>query len=355
MGKVALIFGITGQDGSYLADLLLSKNYIVHGVRRRSSSFNSYRIEHLYKNPYENKTKFYLHYGDVTDGSSIKHLISTLQPDEIYNFAAQSHVHVSFETPESSSEVNALGVLKILETIRTSKKKIKFYQASTSEMYGNSKKNYQDEDTNFSPVSPYGVSKLYSHWMINVYRESYKLYAVSGILFNHESPRRGENFVSRKITMALNNILKGNQKYLFLGNLDSKRDWGHAKDYVNGIWLMLQQKKPMDMVLATGTTKSVREFAEAAFNVVGIKLKWTGKRLNEQGIIDKINHKILNKYSNNIFKEKQILIKVNKHFYRPYELGYLKGNASLAKKILKWKTKINFNTLVREMVENDCK
>ncbi len=355
MSKVALIFGITGQDGSYLAELLLSKKYIVHGVRRRSSSFNSGRVEHLYKNPYENKTRFFLHYGDVNDGSSIKQLISSLEPDEIYNFAAQSHVHVSFETPESSSEVNSIGVLKILETIRTSKKRIKFYQASTSEMYGNSKTDNQNENTDFSPVSPYGVSKLYSHWMINVYRESYNLYAVSGILFNHESPRRGENFVSRKITMALNKILKDNQKYLFLGNLDSKRDWGHAKDYVNGIWLMLQQKKPMDMVLATGVTKSVREFAQAAFNVVGIKIKWIGKGLNEKGVIDSINYKILNKFTNKIFKKKQTLIKVNKHFYRPYELSYLKGNASLAKKKLKWKTKINFNSLVKEMVEHDCR
>jgi len=353
MKKIALIFGITGQDGSYLAELLLDKKYIVHGIRRRSSSFNSSRIEHLYKNPYENKTNFFLHYGDVNDSSSIKYLINLIKPNEIYNFAAQSHVHISFEIPESSSEVNGMSVLKILEAIRSSDRKIKFYQASTSEMFGNSGLKSQNELTVLQPVSPYAAAKLYAHWITTIYRESYKLYAVSGILFNHESPRRGENFVSRKITIGLGKILNGTQSLILLGNIDSKRDWGHAKDYVVGIWKMLQSKKPENLVLSTGETKSVRDFVEESFNVVGIKIKWKGSGLKEVGYVSSIKKNILLKYSKKEFKIGTKFIKISKHFYRPIELSYLKGDSSLAMKKIKWKAKISFKELVKEMVEND--
>ena len=336
MKKIALIFGITGQDGSYLAELLLDKKYIVHGIRRRSSSFNSSRIEHLYKNPYENKTNFFLHYGDVNDSSSIKYLINLIKPNEIYNFAAQSHVHISFEIPESSSEVNGMSVLKILEAIRSSDRKIKFYQASTSEMFGNSGLKSQNELTVLQPVSPYAAAKLYAHWITTIYRESYKLYAVSGILFNHESPRRGENFVTRKIAIGVADIIKGNLEKISLGNLDAKRDWGSAKDYVESMWMILQADKADDFVIATGKTQSVRDFVNCAFNHVGIEIEWQGEDVNEVGI-DKSNGKIL--------------VDVNPVYFRPTEVEFLLGDPEKAEKKLGWKNKTSFEDLVKEMVD----
>ena len=333
--KTAFITGVTGQDGSYLAELLIAKGYMVHGLVRRSSSFNRGRIEHLLTNG-----NLRLHYGDVTDTLNINRLMAEIRPDEVYNLAAQSHVAVSFETPEYTGEADALGPLRILESIKAHDltKTTRFYQASTSEMFGLVAETPQRETTRFHPRSPYGVAKLYGHWVTLNYREAYGLFAVSGILFNHESPRRGENFVTRKITLSLARILAGKQKRLALGNLDARRDWGHAADYVEGMWLMLQQKKPDDFVLATGEQHSVREFVERAFALAGITLAWKGKGRNEKGVD---------------VKSGKTLVEVDPHYWRPAEVDTLLGDASLARKKLGWKPRVKFKELVETMVRAD--
>jgi GDPmannose 4,6-dehydratase len=339
--KKALITGITGQDGSYLTEFLLDKGYIVYGIKRRSSSFNTARIDHIYQDPHERKKRLILYYGDMTDVASLVSILQKTQPDEIYNLAAQSHVKVSYETPLYTTDTDALGVLRILEATRILglEKKTKFYQASTSEMFsGIPGEAPQDEKTPFHPRSPYGVAKLYAHWITVNYREAYGLFACNGILFNHESPRRGETFVTRKITRAAARIKLGLQDKLYLGNLDSKRDWGHAKDYVKAMWLMLQQKKADDYIIATGKQYSVREFCELAFKEVGINIKWQNKGIDEIGIDKKTN---------------QAIIKVDPSHFRPAEVESLLGNASRAKKILKWQPKIGFVQLVKEMIASD--
>ena len=338
--KKALITGITGQDGSYLADFLLRKGYEVHGIKRRTSLINTDRIDHLFQDPHEKNLRFILHHGDLTDSTSLIRIIQEIKPDEIYNLAAQSHVKVSFEEPEYTANSDALGALRILEAIRILKleKKTKYYQASTSELYGLVKKTPQNELTPFYPRSPYGVAKLYAYWITVNYREAYGIYACNGILFNHESPVRGETFVTRKITRALSRIKLGLQKTLYLGNLNSKRDWGHAKDYVEVQWLMLQQKKPEDFVIATGKQYSVRDFINIAAKNLNMKIKWKGKNENEIGI----------------YENKEI-IRVDKSYYRPTEVDSLLGDASKAKKKLRWKPKISFKQLVKEMVESDLK
>jgi GDPmannose 4,6-dehydratase len=337
MKKKAIIFGVTGQDGSYLAELLLKKNYIVHGVKRKSSSYNTSRINHMLS---ENKN-FQLHYGDITDFSSINNLINFIKPDEIYNLAAQSHVAVSFQMPNYTANTNAIGCLRILETIRSSKikKKIKFYQAGTSEMFGKITEKHQTEKTSFYPRSPYGVSKLFAHWMTINYRESYKIFACNGILFNHESPRRGETFVTRKITIGLSKIKLGLQKVLVLGNLDAKRDWGHARDYVEAQWLILQQKKPDDYVIATGKNYSVKDFINLCARILKINLKWKGKGISTKAYDQKGN----------------CIIRCHKRYFRPAEVDQLLGNALKAKKKLKWKPKTSFKDLVIEMLHEDLK
>ncbi|MDB2580636.1 GDP-mannose 4,6-dehydratase [Candidatus Pelagibacter bacterium] len=338
--KKALITGITGQDGSYLADFLLKKGYEVHGIKRRTSLINTDRIDHLFQDPHEKNLRFFLHHGDLTDSTSLIRIIQEVQPDEIYNLAAQSHVKVSFEEPEYTANSDALGALRILEAIRILKleKKTKYYQASTSELYGLAKETPQNELTPFYPRSPYGVAKLYAYWITVNYREAYGIYACNGILFNHESPVRGETFVTRKITRALSRIKLGLQNTLYLGNLNSKRDWGHAKDYVEVQWLMLQQKKPEDFVIATGRQYSVRDFINSAAKNLNMKIMWKGKNENEIGI----------------YENKEI-IKVDKSYYRPTEVDSLLGDASKAKKKLRWKPKISFEQLVKEMVESDLK
>jgi GDPmannose 4,6-dehydratase len=334
MKKKALIFGVTGQDGSYLAEFLLEKKYQVHAVKRRSSSFNTERIDHLYNNK-----NFHLHYGDLTDAISINRLINLVKPDEIYNLAAQSHVAVSFLIPNYTANVDALGCLNILEAIKSLNliNKIKFYQAGTSEMFGKVLEIPQTEKTPFYPRSPYGVSKVFSHWMTINYRESYKMFACNGILFNHESPRRGETFVTRKITIALSKIKLGLQKKLILGNLNSKRDWGHAKDFVEAQWLILQQKKPQDFVIATGKQYSVKEFINVAAKHLNIEINWKGKGINEKG------------YN----KKGIVIIECNKKYFRPSEVETLLGDSKKARKLLNWKPKTSFKELVAEMVEND--
>ncbi|MCK4636065.1 MAG: GDP-mannose 4,6-dehydratase [Candidatus Moranbacteria bacterium] len=338
--KTALITGITGQDGAYLTELLLEKNYEVHGMIRRSSSFNTGRIDHLYQDPHVNDVKLFLHHGDLSDSSSISRLIEKIKPDEIYNLAAQSHVGVSFDNPEYTADVTGVGTLRLLDAIKDSKIKTKFYQASTSELYGLIQEPIQKETTPFYPRSPYACAKLYSYWITVNYCESYGIYACNGILFNHESPRRGETFVTRKITIALSRILAGKQDCLYLGNLDSKRDWGYAKDYVEGMWLMLQQKKPDDFVLATGETHSVREFVEEACKIAGIDLQWKYKKEKEIGI-DK--------------NTKKIIIKIDPRYYRPAEVELLLGDPSKAKRKLKWTPKTKFKELVKIMMEHDLK
>jgi GDPmannose 4,6-dehydratase len=338
--KKALITGITGQDGSYLAEFLLNKDYEVHGIKRRSSLINTDRIDHLYQEPQEINRKFILHHGDLTDSSSLIRIIQEVQPDEIYNLAAQSHVAVSFEEPEYTANSDALGALRILEAIRILKleNKTKYYQASTSELYGSVKETPQSENTPFNPKSPYGVAKLYAYWITINYREAYGIYACNGILFNHESPVRGETFVTRKITRALSRIKLGLQNSLYLGNLDARRDWGHAKDYVEAQWLMLQQDKPEDFVIATGKQYSVREFINLAAYNLDIKIEWKGKNLDEVGS----------------FNGKDI-IKVDKKYFRPTEVETLLGDASKAKKKLNWSPKISFEELVKEMTDEDLK
>ena len=340
MKKKALITGVTGQDGAYLSEFLLKKKYEVHGIKRRSSSFNTTRIDHLYKDPYESKTNFYLHYGDVTDATNLIRLLQEIKPDEIYNLAAQSHVQVSFETPEYTANSDALGTLRLLEAIRILKleNKVKFYQASTSELYGKTNEVPQNEKTPFYPRSPYAVAKLYSYWIVVNYREAYGIFASNGILFNHESPIRGETFVSRKIAMAIAAINKNKQKCLYLGNLDAKRDWGHAKDFVKGMWLMLQEKNPDDFVLATGKTYKVRTFVELAFKEIGVKIKWEGEGLKEVGKNERTN---------------EILVRVDKKYFRPTEVDILQGDFSKAKKKLKWIPKIAFQDLVKEMIRSE--
>jgi GDPmannose 4,6-dehydratase len=336
--KKALITGITGQDGSYLAEFLLNKNYIVHGIKRRSSLINTHRIDHLYQDPHDNNLNLILHYGDLTDSSSLIRIIKEVEPDEIYNLAAQSHVAVSFETPEYTANSDAIGPLRILEAIRILglEKKTKFYQASTSELYGMTNEIPQKETTPFHPRSPYAVAKLYAYWITVNYREAYGIYACNGILFNHESPVRGETFVTRKITRALARIKLGLQEKLFLGNLDAKRDWGHAKDFVEAQWLMLQQDYPDDFVISTGNQYSVRDFVNLACKELDIELTWKGKGLNEVGL-----------------SKKKEIIKVDPRYFRPTEVDTLLGDYSKAKKKLGWKPKITFNDLVKEMVKED--
>ena len=335
--KIALIFGITGQDGSYLAEFLIKKRYIVHGVKRRSSSINTHRIDHIYQDPHENKRNFFLHYGDITDSTSVSKIISDTKPNEIYNLAAQSHVAVSFEVPEYTANADALGALRILEAIKFHKleKKTKFYQAGTSEMYGKVQAIPQNEKTNFYPLSPYGVAKLYAHWITKNYREAYDIFGSNGILFNHESPRRGETFVTKKIVNALCKIRLGLQKKLYLGNLDSKRDWGHAKDYVEAMWKILQQKKPDDFVIATGKQHSVKQFVNIVSKKLGFKIIWKGTGINEKGY-DLIT--------------KKIIVECDKKYFRPLDVNTLLGDARKARTKLKWKPKININQLVDDML-----
>jgi GDPmannose 4,6-dehydratase len=336
--KKALITGVTGQDGAYLAEFLLNKGYEVHGIKRRTSLFNTQRIDHLYQEPQEKEYFFILHHGDMTDSSSLIRIIQEIQPDEIYNLAAQSHVAVSFEEPEYTANSDALGTLRILEAIRILKlqNKTKFYQASTSELFGKTKLTPQNEDTPFYPRSPYGVAKLYSYWITINYREAYNIFACNGILFNHESPLRGETFVTRKITRALARIKLGLQKTLYLGNLNSKRDWGHAKDYVEAQWLMLQKDQPEDFVIATGKQHSVRDFVNLACKELNLDIKWQGKGINEKGLVDG--------------KE---MIKIDPRYFRPTEVDNLLGDPTKAKRELKWSPKISFKELVREMIKED--
>jgi len=349
--KKALITGITGQDGSYLSEFLLKKNYIVHGIKRKSSSFNTDRIDQIYNNK-KYKNKFFLHYGDLTDSNSINHIIKTIKPDEIYNFAAQSHVGVSFEMPEYTADVNALGTLRILENIRSLRleKKIKFYQASTSELYGEIQEKKQSEKTKFYPKSPYATSKLFSYWIVRNYRESYNIFASNGILFNHESPKRGETFVTRKITMGLNKIIKGEESCIYLGNIYSKRDWGHAKDYVQMCWKILQHNKPDDFVIATEKQYSVKFFIERCFHHLGIKIKWYGKGIDEKAKLVNFDKSIFPK-----LKINQIVIRISKKYFRPNEVENLIGNTSKARKTFNWKPKINLDQLIKEMLEADIK
>jgi GDPmannose 4,6-dehydratase len=338
--KTALITGITGQDGSYLAELLLNKGYLVHGIKRRSSSFNTGRIDHLYQDPHEQNVRFKLHYGDVTDSTNLIRIIQETQPDEIYNLAAQSHVQVSFETPEYTANSDALGTLRMLEAIRILglEKKTRFYQASTSELYGKVQETPQTETTPFYPRSPYAAAKLYAYWITINYREAYGIHATNGILFNHESPVRGETFVTRKITRAVSAIHLGVQDCLYLGNMDAKRDWGHARDYVEGMWRIVQHDTPDDFVLATGETRSVREFVELAFAHVGDQIEWKGKGASEEGYSKKTGKKV---------------VAVDPRYFRPTEVDLLLGDASKAKKILGWEATTSLQEMVTEMMTSD--
>ncbi len=337
--KIALIFGVTGQDGAYLSKFLLKKKYIVHGVKRRNSTINTYRIDDIYKEPFSKKQNFILHYGDISDSLSIFKIINKIKPDEIYNLAAQSHVAVSFKLPEYTTNVDALGTLRILDAIVQSKKKIKFYQAGSSEMFGKVVETPQTEKTPFYPRSPYGVAKVYSHWITVNYRESYNIFACNGILFNHESPLRGETFVTKKIVQALCKIKIGKQKKLILGNLYSKRDWGHAEDYVEAMWRILQNNKPEDFVICTGKQYSIKEFINLVSRELKLKIRWTGKGLNEKGYDTKNN----------------CIVECNKKYLRPAEVDTLKGDFSKARKVLKWKPKHNIKSLVKDMISYELK
>ena len=334
--KSALIFGVTGQDGSYLSEFLLRKGYTVNGVKRRSSSNNTSRVDHIYQDPHEKNYKFRLHYGDITDSSSVSSLIKKIKPDEIYNLAAQSHVAVSFEVPEYTANADALGALRILEAIKFHKleKKTKFYQAGTSEMYGKVQKIPQNEKTNFYPLSPYGVAKLYAHWITKNYREAYGIFGCNGILFNHESPRRGETFVTKKIISALCKIKLKKQKKLFLGNLNAKRDWGHANDYCEAMWKMLQQKKPDDYVIATGKQYSIKQFINLTAKQLKMKIFWRGKGIKEKGYNEKGD----------------VIIECDKSYFRPLDVNTLLGDSRKARKKLKWKPKVNIEMLIKEMI-----
>jgi len=340
--KKALIFGVTGQDGSYLSEILLKKNYEVHGVKRRSSSLNTARIDHIYQDPHEKKLKFILHYGDVTDSTSVSKIIKSVKPDEIYNLAAQSHVAVSFEVPEYTANADALGALRILEAIKFHglEKKTKFYQAGTSEMYGKIQEKKQNEKTPFYPLSPYGVAKLYAHWITVNYREAYGIFASNGILFNHESPRRGETFVTKKIIKGLCDIKKGKIKKIYLGNLESKRDWGHAKDYCYAMWKILQHKKPDDFVIATGNQISVKSFVNLAAKKLKINIKWIGKGINQKGIDIQTN---------------KVIVQCDKKYFRPLDVVNLLGDSKKARAKLDWKPSYNLSRLINEMVSYEMK
>ena len=339
--KIALIFGVTGQDGSYLSEFLIKKGYLVHGVKRRSSSFNTGRIDHIYQDPFEKKRNFFLHYGDVTDAISVSSLIKKIKPNEIYNLAAQSHVSVSFEVPEYTANADAIGALRILEAIKFHgyEKITKFYQAGTSEMFGKVKEVPQTEKTPFYPRSPYGVAKVYAHWITVNYREAYNIFACNGILFNHESPVRGETFVTRKITLGLCKIKLKKQKTLYLGNLNAKRDWGHAKDYVEAMWKMMQKKTPSDYVVSTGKQYTVKQFVNLVLQELSIKYQWRGKGINEKCYDDNNNW----------------IVACNKEYFRPLEVDTLLGDSKKARKDLKWKPKTSIKTLVKEMVNFDLK
>ena len=338
--KVALIFGVTGQDGSYLAEFLIKKKYIVHGVKRRSSSINTNRVDHIYQDPHESKRNFILHYGDITDSTSVSKIIKAVKPDEIYNLAAQSHVAVSFEVPEYTANADALGALRILEAIKFHKmeKKTKFYQAGTSEMFGKVQSVPQNEKTNFYPLSPYGVAKLYGHWITKNYREAYNIFAANGILFNHESPRRGETFVTKKIVKAMMKIKEGTQSKLFIGNLNAKRDWGHAKDYVEAMWKILQQKTSDDYVIATGKQYSVKQFINLVAQELDMKIVWKGKGIKERAY-DKIS--------------KKVIVECDKKYFRPLDVNTLLGDASKARRQLKWKPKVNIKELIKDMISEE--
>jgi len=338
--KKALVTGITGQDGAYLAEFLLEKGYEVHGVKRRSSSFNTGRIDHLYQDPHEGDVKFHLHYGDLTDSTNLIRIVQEVQPDEIYNLGAQSHVQVSFDTPEYTANADAVGVLRLLEAIRILKMQdsVRFYQASTSELFGKVQETPQSETTPFYPRSPYGVAKLYSYWITVNYREAYGMYACNGILFNHESPIRGETFVTRKVTRAAARISLGLQGKLYLGNLDARRDWGHAKDYIRGMWMMLQQDEPEDFVLATGITTSVRDLCALAFQEAGIKLEWQGHGVDERGVSSDTG---------------KVFVQIDPRYFRRAEVDLLIGDASKAKRELGWEPEYTFEKMIEEMVSSD--
>jgi GDPmannose 4,6-dehydratase len=340
--RVALITGATGQDGAYLAELLLSKGYVVHGIKRRSSSFNTGRVDHLYQDPHDAAPRFILHYGDMTDATNLIRIVQNTQPDEIYNLAAQSHVQVSFETPEYTANADGLGTLRLLEAIRIlgMQERVRFYQASTSELYGIVHEIPQSETTQFRPRSPYAAAKLYAYWITVNYREAYNFHASNGILFNHEGPTRGETFVTRKITRAVAAVKLGLQEMLFLGNLDAKRDWGHARDYVEGMWKILQQPEPDDYVLATGEMHSVREFVEKAFGQTGVNIVWRGSGVDEEGIDEKSG---------------RVLIKIDARYFRPTEVDLLIGDPSKARSKLGWHHRVSFEELVAEMVATDLK
>ena len=341
MKKIALIFGITGQDGSYLAELLLKKNYVVHGVKRRSSSINTGRIDHIYQDPHLKKRNLILHYGDITDSLLVTRLVKQIKPNEIYNLAAQSHVQVSFESPEYTANADALGALRILEAIRFNKleKKTKYYQAGTSELYGRNEQTPQNENTNFHPASPYGVAKLYAHWITINYKEAYNIFACNGILFNHESPRRGETFVTQKIVQAMCKIKFKKQKTLYLGNLYAKRDWGHAREYVEAMWLMLKQKKPEDFVISTGQQINIKQFVNIVLSELKIKVKWKGKGINEKAYDQRGN----------------LIVACDKAYYRPLEVNSLLGSSKKAHKKLGWKPKIKVKDLIKEMISEELK
>lgn len=368
--KKALITGITGQDGAYLAEFLLNKGYEVHGIKRRTSLFNTDRIDHLYQDPHEKNRRFVLHYGDMTDSSSLIRVVQQVQPDEIYNLAAQSHVAVSFEEPEYTADSDALGALRLLEAIRILglEKKARFYQASTSELYGEVRETPQSETTPFYPRSPYAVAKLYAYWITVNYREAYGMYACNGILFNHESPTRGETFVTRKITRALARILLGLQDSLYLGNVDAKRDWGHARDFVEAQWLMLQQEKPEDFVIATGAQYSVRDFVNAAAAELGVNLSWRGKGLEETGVVESVDASRFTSHASHITSPQSsslsppsvlrpgaTIIRIDPRYFRPTEVETLLGDATKAKQKLGWVPKVTFKELVAEMVREDLK
>ena len=349
--KTALITGVTGQDGAYLSELLLEKGYKVHGIKRRSSLINTQRVDHLYQDRHENKQMFTMHYGDMTDSTNLIRIIQETQPDEIYNLAAMSHVKVSFDTPEYTANADGIGTLRLMEALRilVMEKKTRIYQASTSELYGLVQEVPQRETTPFYPRSPYAVAKLYAYWIVVNYREAYGMYASNGILFNHESPLRGETFVTRKITMAVAAIANGVQNTLYLGNLNAQRDWGHAKDYVEAMWLILQQEKPDDFVIATGITTSVRDFVKLAFNEVGIELNFTGEGIEERACVASCSNPL---YQLPIGKE---IVAVDSAYFRPTEVELLIGDATKAKEKLRWKPKYDLTGLVKEMVENDLK
>ncbi len=359
MRKVALITGITGQDGAYLAEFLLKKGYVVHGVKRRTSLFNTDRIDHLYQDPHEKDRRFILHYGDLTDSTNLIRIIRKVSPDEIYNLGAQSHVKVSFESPEYTADTDALGTLRLLEAIRilNMEKKVKFYQASTSELFGKVQEIPQNEATPFYPRSPYGVAKLYAYWITVNYRESYGMFACNGILFNHESPVRGETFVTRKITRAVSRICMGLQEKLYLGNLDAKRDWGHASDFVRAMYLMLQQDIPRDYVIATGNTYSIRDFAVKAFKYLGVELEFSGRGEKEKGVVSALDSKLFTSKTKASVPENlkpgACVIKVDSRYFRPAEVDILTGDSSKAEKELGWKPFYDIHGIIDEMMEND--